>query len=42
VRAVRDAGLRGIVVQADGVMILECDAVISACDAAGLFLWVRA
>jgi DUF1009 family protein len=42
VRAVRDAGLRGIVVQAGGVMILDCDAVIRACDAAGLFLWVRA
>ncbi len=42
VRAVQDAGLRGIVVAAGGVMILERDAVIKACDAAGLFLWVRA
>jgi DUF1009 family protein len=35
------AGLAGIVVEAGGVMALEPDALIAACDAADLFLWVR-
>ncbi len=35
------AGLRGIVVEAGGVMILDRGAVIDAADQAGLFLWVR-
>ena len=36
------AGLRGIVVEADGANILERDATIRAADAAGLFLWSAA
>lgn len=36
------AGLRGLVLEAGGVMVLDRIAVIKACDAAGLFLWVRA
>lgn len=35
------AGLAGIVVEAGGVMVIDAPAVIEACDAAGLFLWVR-
>lgn len=35
------ARLDGIVIEAGGVMVLDREAVISACDAAGLFLWVR-
>jgi DUF1009 family protein len=35
------AGLAGIVIEAGGVMVLDRAAVIAACDAAGLFLWVR-
>lgn len=35
------AGLRGLVIEAGGVMILDRDAVVAACDEAGLFLWVR-
>jgi DUF1009 family protein len=35
------AGLRGIVIEAGGVMVLDLPAVVAACDAAGLFLWVR-
>lgn len=35
------AGLGGLVIAADGVMVLERDSVVRACDDAGLFLWVR-
>ncbi len=35
------AGLRGIVIEAGGVMVLERKATLLACDTAGLFLWVR-
>ena len=36
------AGLKGIVVEADGANILERDATIRAADAAGLFVWSAA
>ena len=36
------AGLKGIVIEADGANILERDATIRAADAAGLFLWSAA
>lgn len=36
------AGLSGIVLEAGGVIVLEQDAVIAACDRLGLFLWLRA
>lgn len=42
VRAVAEAGLAGLVVEAGGVMVLHRGQVRRACDAAGLFLWVRA
>jgi len=35
------AGLAGIVIEADGVMVLDIDQVIASADAEGLFLWVR-
>lgn len=35
------AGLRGLVIEAGGVMALDLPGVIAACDANGLFLWVR-
>ncbi|EBA11001.1 LpxI family protein [Roseobacter sp. CCS2] len=35
------AGFAGVVIEADGVMVLELDAVLSILDRAGLFLWVR-
>jgi DUF1009 family protein len=35
------AGLAGIVIEAGGVMVMDLPAVVAACDAAGLFLWVR-
>lgn len=35
------AGLAGIVIEADGVMVLDYDGVCAALDAQGLFLWVR-
>jgi len=35
------AGLAGVVIEHDGVMVLDLSAVLSALDAAGLFLWVR-
>jgi len=35
------AGLAGIVIAHDGVMVLDQDRVLSALDEAGLFLWVR-
>lgn len=40
--AVVDAGLGGVVIQAEGVMILDRAAVVARADAAGLFLWARA
>lgn len=39
-QAVR-AGLAGIVIEADGVMVLDLDAVVQRLQAADLFLWVR-
>ena len=39
---IRLAGLSGIVLEAGGVIVLEQDAVIAACDRLGLFLWLRA
>ena len=42
VRGAARAGLRGIVLAADGVMVLDREAVIAMCDEAGLFLSVRA
>lgn len=41
VGAVQAAGLSGIVIEADRVLILDKPEVISRCDAAGLFLWSR-
>lgn len=41
VRRAAAAGLEGIVVEADGVMVLDPSASIAAADRAGLFLWVR-
>ncbi|MCV6595717.1 MAG: UDP-2,3-diacylglucosamine diphosphatase LpxI, partial [Mangrovicoccus sp.] len=41
VQAVAEAGLAGLVIEAGGVIILDREAVIAACDAAGLFLWAR-
>jgi len=41
VDAVRNAGLAGIVVEAGGVLVLHQERVRQACDAAGLFFWVR-
>lgn len=35
------AGLAGIVIEAGGVMVMDLPAVVAACDAAGMFLWVR-
>ncbi|NIZ14852.1 LpxI family protein [Phaeobacter sp. HF9A] len=35
------AGLNGIVLEAGGVIVLERDKVISACDRRGMFLWLR-
>ncbi|MEY8827795.1 LpxI family protein [Sedimentitalea sp. XS_ASV28] len=35
------AGVRGVVVQTGGVLVLDQDEVTRACDDAGLFLWVR-
>jgi len=36
-----EAGLSGIVIEADGVMVLELVAVRQVLDAQGMFLWVR-
>ncbi|SIN90918.1 LpxI family protein [Vannielia litorea] len=36
-----EAELRGIVVEAGGVMVLDLDTVLAMADAVGLFLWVR-
>lgn len=41
VAGVEAAGLRGIVVDAGDVIILKRDAVVAACNAAGLVLWSR-
>jgi DUF1009 family protein len=41
VRGAAAAGLAGIVVQADGVMILGYAETIAAADAAGIFIWGR-
>ena len=35
------AGLSGIVLEAGGVIVLDQEAVIAACDRLGLFLWLR-
>ncbi|NSY38220.1 LpxI family protein [Leisingera sp. ANG59] len=42
VEAAAQAGLSGIVLEAGGVIVLDQDAVIAACDRLGLFLWLRA
>lgn len=41
VELVAQAGLSGIVVEADGVIVLAQDEVIAACDRQGVFLWLR-
>ncbi|SDI57519.1 LpxI family protein [Aliiruegeria lutimaris] len=41
IRAATEAGLRGVVIEAGGVMLLDRAEAIAAADAAGLFLWVR-
>jgi DUF1009 family protein len=41
VRKAAAAGLSGIVLEAGGVIVLDQDAVIAACDDLGLFLWLR-
>ena len=41
VAQVAQAGLRGLVLEAGGVMVLNLAEVVAACDAAGLFLWVQ-
>ncbi len=40
-RAAAGAGLRGVVIEAGGVMLLDRDEAVAVADAAGLFLWVR-
>lgn len=40
-RAAVAAGLAGIVIEAQGVMVLDLPTVIATLDQAGLFLWVR-
>jgi DUF1009 family protein len=42
VEAAARAGLSGIVLEAGGVIVLDQQAVIDACDRLGLFLWLRA
>jgi DUF1009 family protein len=39
--AAAEAGLAGIVIEADGVMVLNLPSVIETLDAQGMFLWVR-
>ena len=34
-------GLRGLVIEAGGVMVIDADAARAAADAAGMFIWVR-
>lgn len=41
VQAVAAAGLGGLVIEADGVIVLDQPQVIAACDHLGLYLWVR-
>ncbi|MBV1866832.1 MAG: UDP-2,3-diacylglucosamine diphosphatase LpxI [Marinosulfonomonas sp.] len=41
VAAVAAAGLDGIVIAAGGVMVLDADETVKACDAHGVFLWIR-
>lgn len=41
VEGVSRAGLRGLVIEAGGVMVMDPDATLKAADAAGLFLWIR-
>lgn len=41
IRAAGAAGLRGVVIEAGGVMLLDREEALEAADAAGLFLWVR-
>ncbi len=41
VEGARAAGLSGIVIERGGVMVLDREALVAACEAAGLFLWVR-
>ncbi|MEV8465582.1 UDP-2,3-diacylglucosamine diphosphatase LpxI [Fluviibacterium sp. DFM31] len=41
VARVAEAGLAGIVIEAEGVMVLDRDEVVRRADVAGLFLWVR-
>lgn len=36
------AGLRGVVIEANGVMVLDADTLRDRADAAGLFVWIRA
>lgn len=36
-----NAGLTGMVIETGGVIVLDRDEVVAACDRAGLFLWVR-
>ncbi len=42
VSGVLAAGLDGVVIEEDGVMVLDLDDTIAAADEAGVFLWVRA
>lgn len=42
IRGAAAAGLRGVVIEAGGVMVLDLPETVAAADAAGLFLWVRA
>lgn len=41
IRIAAESGLRGIVIEAGGVIVLDQPAVIAECDRLGLFLWVR-
>ena len=41
IRAAAEAGLRGVVIEAGGVMVLDREEVVAVADAAGMFLWVR-
>ncbi|MGB1389090.1 MAG: LpxI family protein [Paracoccaceae bacterium] len=41
VQALVQAGLTGLVLEAGGVMVLDMPAVVEACDAADLMLWIR-
>lgn len=41
IEGVAQAGLSGLVIEAGGVIVLDREAVIAACDRLGLFLWLR-